>query len=87
MYVWMEMMNLLNLSAAQLKNMSKQEVHEEYKNVLGFMLMDFYIECSNHFDSGNDITMQQLTDYIAKWLDKKIIKKPHKEWNPGDEGK
>lgn len=80
-------MNLLNLSSDQLKNMSKEEVHEGYKKILSVMLMDFYIDCSNSFDSGNDITVRDLNNFIAHWLEKKIIKKPAEDWNPGDSGK
>jgi hypothetical protein len=80
-------MNLLNFSAEQLKNMSKEEVHEGYKKILSVMLMDFYIDCSNSFNSGNDITVRDLNNFIAHWLEKKIIKKPAEDWNPGDSGK
>jgi len=79
-------MNLLDLSAEELKNMDKKTVHDGYKKIMSVMLMDFYIDCSNHFDE-KDITLQDLTDYIAKWVDKKITKEPQKEWNAGDSGK
>ena len=80
-------MNLLKLSAAQLKNMDKQKVHEGYKKILSVILMDFYIDCSNAFDSGNNITVRDLNEFIAKWLEKKIKKDAVDDWHPGDSGK
>jgi hypothetical protein len=79
--------NLLKLSSAELNNMDKKEVHEGYKKIMAVMLMDFYIQCSNHFDSGNNITVKALTDYIEEWMEKKIKKQPAEDWNPGDSGK
>lgn len=68
----------------ELKNISKEDVHDGYKKILSHVLMDFYIDCTN---SEKQIeTVQDLTDFVTEWVKKKI-RPPHQYWNPGDSGK
>jgi hypothetical protein len=76
-------MDLLNLTPEQLKNMSKQAVHEGYKKVITIILKNFCTDLSNHFEGES---MEELEEFIQVWVDESI-KPAHKEWHPGDTGK
>lgn len=76
--------DLLKESAADLKKMTKTEVHDAYKKITAVMLHDFYLEASNHAPPLN--TFQDLHDFIDLFITKHILP-PNPEWTPGDQGK
>ena len=83
-------MNLLKLSARQLKEIDKQTIHDGYKKIMAFMLREFYIDCSDMISekfSDRDFHEEDLKEFIMKWLDEKITKEPVQDWKPGDCGK
>jgi hypothetical protein len=76
--------NLLNMSPSELREMSKEDVHDGYRKILENMLMDFYVATT---DSDVKIeTLFDLNQFIRRWLDKRISP-PNEAWKPGDCGK
>lgn len=76
--------DLLKLTPAKLKKMSKKEVHEGYAIIMARMLLDFYVAASNVEPPIE--TMKALQEFIAKWVSQHI-KRPNPDWEPGDCGK
>jgi len=75
--------NLLKMTPEELKKMSKQEVHNGYKQIIYNMLMDFYIGASQSDPIIE--TIEELQDFITLWMGKNI-KGPNPNWQPGDRG-
>ena len=70
-----------NKSPQELKDLSREEIHENYKKIIKLMLFEFYVHASNRFD--DDITVKMLNDYIHHWVEGRFMP-AREDWNPND---
>lgn len=74
---------MANLPEEEIKKLSREQLHENYKMTIKMMLLDFFIDSNKYFSDKTDdeISLKDIEDYVDGWTS--IRFKPAREdWKP-----
>jgi hypothetical protein len=77
-----QVQELLNKTPDELNKMTKNSVHEGYKGILRYMLMDFFKDITSRCEPFEN--KSEVAQYIFDWVENHS-KPASEDWKPGDQ--